>query len=232
MFPYAIVRTPAVVDDGEGAILGVGGEPVRVIRDGDLAVVVGEAPTAAGPERFLDVVSRLADAQPAVPMRAVSEPLTRATLASLLKSGSARFDALLTRLRDRAEWSIVFARGPGAAEVENGGPESVFGGGGGGGGGIGHLIRARRARWRRLGVPEPLTPTLERAVRELAAFVDETRLSVRPGAIAIAALVERDREDTLRDWYRDAGPRFDAPSSLVGPFPAFSFVTTELDAAG
>ncbi|MFF8828291.1 GvpL/GvpF family gas vesicle protein [Streptomyces sp. NPDC015131] len=244
-YVYAVTRPfDGVLPEGAH---GIGGEPPRLLRHGDLVAVVGavpaedfdEAPLRARLED-LDWLAATARAHDAV-VAALSTvtcplPLRLATVCRddsgvrrLLEDGEERFVRALERLDGRVEWGVKVYAEPGApAAPEAGQPDAPAAGASG----RDYLRRRLQERRSRDGDWQRADAVCRRLHQELAGRAEaatvhrpqDTRLSGAAGVNVLNAayLVDRDHSERfveLVEAVAEPGVRVE----LTGPWAPYSF---------
>jgi hypothetical protein len=248
-YVYAVTRPfEGVLPEGAH---GIGGEPPRLLRHGDLVAVVGAVP----PEDFdeaplrarledLDWLADTARAHDAV-IAALSTvtcpiPLRLATVCRddsgvrrLLEDGHDRFVRALERLDGRVEWGVKVYAEPQAAEEE---PQAAEEAGaeapGSGTSGRDYLRRRLRARRSREGDWQRADALCRRLHDELSRYAEagtvhrpqDARLSGAPGVNVLNAayLVDRTRSEEFVELVTAASEP-GVRVELTGPWAPYSF---------
>ena len=210
-------------------IRGLGGSPVFLVPDGDLAAIVSRAPRTPWPidEVHLTlhetVVEEVMGARPVLPVRFNTFLGTREAVIALLDARADAFRSALERVEGKVEMGLrVLWKAPG----ETGVPLNT--GTAGGGPGTEYLHRRLREERRRAG----LRTAGDRTIREVHAFFQslavETWLQRHTTDRLLftgAYLVERYRIDAFRAGVTKAQQRFfDLRLLLTGPWPPYHFV--------
>ncbi|GGU23774.1 GvpL/GvpF family gas vesicle protein [Streptomyces lavendofoliae] len=241
-YVYAVTRPfEGVLPEGAH---GIGGEPPRLLRHGDLVAVVGAVP----PEDFdeaplrarledLDWLADTARAHDAV-IAAISTvtcplPLRLATVCRddsgvrrLLEDGHDRFVRALERLDGRVEWGVkVYAEPQAAEEAEPEAPAS-------GTTGRDYLRRRLHARRSRDGDWQRADALCRRLHAELSRYAEagtvhrpqDARLSGAPGVNVLNAayLVDRTRSERFVELV-EAASEPGVRVELTGPWAPYSF---------
>ncbi|MGK5732127.1 GvpL/GvpF family gas vesicle protein [Streptomyces sp. URMC 124] len=137
LYAYAVLRDTPAAASGLETVTGVAGEPVRAVRDGGLAALVGPVPAAEfdeeglrerledlawlehvarGHQRVVDAAS--AGAPCVLPLRLATVYRDEEGVRRMLAARHAAFGAALDRLAGRAEWGVkihTVAEGTGGA---------------------------------------------------------------------------------------------------------------------
>jgi len=250
---YAVTDAATVDDHRAGMtdvtkMIGVAGEPLRLVGAGSLTAVVGSVPLAVFGEQplhqnledldWLDGVARTHDAVvsavarrgPTVPMRLATVFLDDERVRALLDERRADFESALTLVTDRTEWGV---KGYGdraaltAAVAETSTPDR-------GGTGTAYLLR-RRAQLSAQDTIEQETAERVEKIHEL--LVREAAAGRRQPATDPALsrtsdwmvlngsyLVDDDRAEAFAETVATLGERFPGVRlELTGPWPPYSF---------
>jgi len=223
---YGVVGFPPELARG---IQGLGGNPVRLLPQGDVAAVVSPSPLSPWPldEAHLTlhgiVVEEVMRSRPILPVRYNTLLRTEEAVIALLAERAQAFRAALERVAGRVEMGLrVLWDPPGESEVpaeqeiEGGGPGTEY------------LSRRLKEEWRRaklLQAGERLVQELDAPLRSLAIESRLQRFPTNRFLIAGAYLVDRDRVDAFREGVMKARERFPRLRFLLtGPWPPYHFV--------
>ncbi|MDO8738461.1 GvpL/GvpF family gas vesicle protein [Candidatus Deferrimicrobium sp.] len=242
---YCVCETPREPPPAE--IRGVDGQPVYLIDDDGLCVVVSPLPQPAGagaPDvsrilAFEKVVEVFHRARAVLPFRfgCVLEDEMRAREA--LRARRGEYQAFLGRLNGCVEMGVrlLLPWKDRAPSGDGPGPHSAADGAAPAGTSPGiRYLHARRARYQeeeRLALEEEEDETVERCRTAFTGlYVDfRSELSrIRGPGVRMASLVflvKRDREEAFREAFRVLSRKEGTKILLSGPWPPYNFVTGE-----
>ncbi|MEI8191950.1 MAG: GvpL/GvpF family gas vesicle protein [candidate division NC10 bacterium] len=228
---YGIVSFPPELS---GEILGLGGNPVRLLPRGDVAAVVSRSTLTSWPldDAHLTlheaVVEEVMKSRPILPVRFNTLLRTEEAVIALLDERARDFRSALERVRGRVEMGLrVLWEPPGESEapadqeIEGRGPGTEY------------LSRRLKDEWRRaklLQAGERLIQELDAPLRSLAIESRLQRFPTKRFLVAGAYLVERHRVDAFREGVMTARERFPRLRFLLtGPWPPYNFVNGAQD---
>ena len=210
-------------------IRGLGGSPVVLVPQRDLAAVVSRSPLSPWPVdeahliRHETVVEEVMGARPILPVRFNTFLRTREAVIALLDKQAQAFHSAFERVEGKVEMGLrvlweppADAEMPADQEIEGTGPGTEY------------LYRRLREEQRRAG----LRVAGERVIREVQALFHSLameswlqRLPTNRLLFTGAYLVERYRVDAFRGGVAQAQHKFSRLSFLLtGPWPPYHFV--------
>jgi hypothetical protein len=210
-------------------IQGLGGNPVRLLPQGDLAAVVSPSPLSPWPldEAHLSlhetVVEEVMGTRPILPVRFNTVLRTEEAVMALLTERAQAFRSALERVAGKVEMGLRILWQPAVEpevspdqELEERGPGAEY---------LHRRLREERRRSRVRAEGERLIQDLQAPFHSLAVESCLHPFPTRRFLLTAAYLVERDRMDTFRK--RVATVREDFPHLhflLTGPWPPYHFV--------
>lgn len=252
LYFYAICRgLPASQIEGE---TGIGGAPLRLVEDDDLAAVVSEVDLEEFDEEGLrrnledlawleqvavahDRVTRtVAEQAPTAPLRLATVFRTEGSLREQMSQWQAAARRALDRVEGRSEWSVkAYADPQAAAEGNDAGDTAAAEGMGAG---KAYLLKRRAATRQRESTLQEDAETAARMHDDLAAAAvagrrlapQDRRLTGHTGEMILNGtyLVENDRAAAFRETVDGvAGASSRIRVELGGPWPPYSFASLD-----
>lgn len=226
LYLYGIVGFPPQL---VRQIRGLGGSPVSLVPQADLAALVSRSRLSPWPldEAHLTlheaVVEEVMGSRPILPVRFNSLLRTEAAVLALLDERAEAFRSALGRVEGRVEMGLRVLWGPpGDAEVS---VEQETRGGGPGTEYLSRRLWQERRRARLLQDGERLIQALQARCHSLAVESRLQRFPTERLLLTGAYLVERDRVDAFREGVAKVREEFSRLSFLLtGPWPPYHFV--------
>jgi hypothetical protein len=210
-------------------IQGFGGNPVRLLPQGDLAAVVSPSPLSPWPleETHLSlheaVVEAVMDTRPILPVRFNTVLRTEEAVMALLTERAQAFRSALERVAGKVEMGLRILWQPAVEaevspdeEIEAGGPGTEY---------LYRRLKEERSRSRVRAEGERLIQDLQAPFHSLAVQHCLSPFPTTRLLLSAAYLVDRDRVEAFRK--RVASVREDFPHLhflLTGPWPPYHFV--------
>ncbi|MFD5326275.1 GvpL/GvpF family gas vesicle protein [Streptomyces sp. NPDC127092] len=247
-YAYAVVRPTAALEEAvRQGVEGVGPGPVRLVRAGGTAAVVGSVPESDFSEAALKVhledldwlervarahngvVDVLASRTAVLPLRLATVYLDDERVRDVLRRGEQTFDRMLDRFAEHVEWGVkVYAEAPRASAAPDDAHEDVPDPG------RAYLRRRRQQREDRGAAwtaAAEAVRRIEAEVREVA--VERARHRPQQGRLAVGTgenvandsyLVPRTRSDEFREVVlRSARDLNGVRVEITGPWAPYSF---------
>ncbi|MEO0716458.1 MAG: GvpL/GvpF family gas vesicle protein [Planctomycetota bacterium] len=210
ILPHAIVRASEWCGRHN---VGARGTPLIGITHGSLTLLAthdDRAVTRDNASDYLDAVQRIADEIACVPFRG-DKPIDRDAAQRLLRAGEARFTSLLDRLENHDEWTVHIDRDQ-PQQREPVGERSY--------------LSQRRDE---LAVADGLPPVAARTAASLLSAITEvkpdTRLIATDHGASLRLLLDRDTAGATIDQLHRFAQEQQIACTIIGPWPAFSFVS-------
>jgi len=223
---YGIVGFPPELARG---IQGLGGNPVRLLPQGDVAAVMSPSPLSPWPldEAHLilheTVVEDVMDTRPILPVRYNTLLRTEEAVITLLAERAQAFRSALERVAGRVEMGLRILWEPAAEtgvspdqEIEERGPGAEY---------LYQRLREERRRSRLQAEGETLIHELQASFLPLAVESCLHPLPTKRLLLTAAYLVDRDRVEAFRKLVTKVWDDFQQLQFLLtGPWPPYHFV--------
>ena len=226
IYIYGIIGFPPELARG---IQGLGGNPVRLLPQGDVAAVVSPSPLSPWPpeEAHLSlhetVVEEVMRSRPILPVRFNTVLRAEEAVTALLTERAQVFRSALERVTGRVEMGLWVLWEPAAEaevspdeELEEGGPGAEY---------LYRRLKEERSRSRVRADGERLIHALQAPLLSLAVESCPHPFPTERLLLAAAYLVDRDRVDAFRNCAAKVREDFpDLRFLLTGPWPPYHFV--------